>query len=171
MVFANVRDAKAQGIALIHQELMLAPNLDITSNIFLGNEQAGGGLLRPLDRRRMRAQAELLIARVGLQIPVTTLVSQLTAGQKQMVEIAKALSANARILIMDEPTSSLGSEESEQLFKIIHQLEIPKGSASSTSPTAWARCWRFPTASPCYVTDTTCRIYCGRMPRTTRSWH
>jgi ribose transport system ATP-binding protein len=120
--FANVRDAKAQGIALIHQELMLAPNLDITSNIFLGNEQAGGGLLRPLDRRRMRAQAELLLARVGLQLPVTTLVSQLTAGQKQMVEIAKALSANARILIMDEPTSSLGSEESEQLFKIIHQL-------------------------------------------------
>ena len=122
VAFANVRDAKAQGIALIHQELMLAPNLDITSNIFLGNEQGGGGLLRPLDRRRMRAQAELLVARVGLQMPVTTLVSQLTAGQKQMVEIAKALSANARILIMDEPTSSLGSEESEQLFKIIHQL-------------------------------------------------
>ena len=72
VAFANVRDAKAQGIALIHQELMLAPNLDITSNIFLGNEQAGGGLLRPLDRRRMRAQAELLLSRVGLQMPVTT---------------------------------------------------------------------------------------------------
>jgi ribose transport system ATP-binding protein len=122
VAFANVREAKAQGIALIHQELMLAPNLDITSNIFLGNERAGGGLLRPLDRRRLRAEAELLVARVGLQIPVTTLVSQLTAGQKQMVEIAKALSQSARILIMDEPTSSLGSEESEQLFKIIHQL-------------------------------------------------
>ncbi len=120
--FSNVRDAKAQGIALIHQELMLASNLDITSNIFLGNEQRSGSLLRPLDRRRMKAQAEALLARVGLELPVTTLVSRLTAGQQQMVEIAKALSANARILIMDEPTSSLGSGESEQLFKIIHQL-------------------------------------------------
>ncbi len=119
---SNVRDAKAQGIALIHQELMLASNLDITSNIFLGNEQPSGSLLRPLDRRRMKARAEALLARVGLELPVTTLVSRLTAGQQQMVEIAKALSANARILIMDEPTSSLGSGESEQLFKIIHQL-------------------------------------------------
>jgi ribose transport system ATP-binding protein len=122
VAFASVRDAKEHGIALIHQELMLAPNLDITANIFLGNEQAGKSLLRPLDRRRMSAQAEALLARVGLALPVTTLVSRLTAGQKQMVEIAKALSVNARIVIMDEPTSSLGSEESELLFKIIHRL-------------------------------------------------
>ena len=120
--FANTRESKKQGIALIHQELMLAPNLDITSNIFLGNEHVGGGLLRPLERRRMRARAEALLARVGLNLPASTLVSKLTAGQMQMVEIAKALSADARILIMDEPTSSLGSGESEQLFAIIRQL-------------------------------------------------
>lgn len=122
VAFANTRQSKARGIALIHQELMLAPNLDITSNVFLGSEHASQSLLRPLDRRRLRVRAEALLARVGLNLPATTLVSKLTAGQMQMVEIAKALSADARILIMDEPTSSLGSGESEQLFAIIRQL-------------------------------------------------
>ena len=120
VTLGSVSEAKAQGIALIHQELMLAPNLDITSNIFLGNEQKRW--LGPLNRPRMNARAEELIARVGLKLPVTTQVSRLTAGQMQMVEIAKALSTNARILIMDEPTSSLASAESEQLFEIIGQL-------------------------------------------------
>ncbi len=120
VTLGSVREAKAQGIALIHQELMLAPNLDISSNIFLGNEQAH--LLGPLNRPQMNARAQALIERVGLKLPVTTPVSRLTAGQMQMVEIAKALSTNARILIMDEPTSSLASAESEQLFEIIGQL-------------------------------------------------
>jgi ribose transport system ATP-binding protein len=119
----GVKDSKAQGIALIHQELMLAPNLDITSNIFLGNEGVTGGLLGPLNRPKMNARAAELIARVGLRMPVTTHVSRLTAGQMQMVEIAKALSTKARIIIMDEPTSSLASAESEQLFQIIRQLK------------------------------------------------
>jgi ribose transport system ATP-binding protein len=125
VVLSDVREAKRLGIALIHQELMLAPNLDIASNIFLGNEpQAGGrgGLLRPLPRAQMNARASALLARVGLALPSTTPVSALTAGQMQMVEIAKALSQNARILIMDEPTSSLTAGESEQLFQIIRQL-------------------------------------------------
>ncbi|HXK20036.1 MAG TPA: sugar ABC transporter ATP-binding protein [Polyangiaceae bacterium] len=119
----SVKDSKSRGIALIHQELMLAPNLDITSNIFLGNEGVKGGLLGPLNRPKMNARAAELIARVGLRMPVTTQVSRLTAGQMQMVEIAKALSTKARIIIMDEPTSSLASAESEQLFKIIRQLK------------------------------------------------
>jgi len=123
VVLGGVKDSKAQGIALIHQELMLAPNLDITSNIFLGNEGAKGGLFGPLNRPKMNARAAELIARVGLRMPVTTLVSRLTAGQMQMVEIAKALLTKARIIIMDEPTSSLASAESEQLFKIIRQLK------------------------------------------------
>jgi ribose transport system ATP-binding protein len=123
VVLGGVKASKAQGIALIHQELMLAPNLDITSNIFLGNEGVKGGLLGPLNRPRMNARASELLARVGLRIPVTTPVSRLTAGQMQMVEIAKALSTQARIIIMDEPTSSLASAESEQLFKIIRQLK------------------------------------------------
>jgi ribose transport system ATP-binding protein len=123
VVLGGVKDSKTQGIALIHQELMLAPNLDITSNIFLGNEGVKGGLLGPLNRPKMNARAAELIARVGLRMPVTTLVSRLTAGQMQMVEIAKALLTKARIIIMDEPTSSLASAESEQLFKIIRQLK------------------------------------------------
>lgn len=123
VTFDGVKDSKAAGIALIHQELMLAPNLDITSNIFLGNEGAKGGLFGPLNRPKMNAHAAELIARVGLKMPVTTPVSRLTAGQMQMVEIAKALSVQARIIIMDEPTSSLASAESEQLFKIIRQLK------------------------------------------------
>ncbi len=123
VTLSGVKDSKAQGIALIHQELMLAPNLDITSNIFLGNEGAKGGLFGPLNRPKMNTRAAELIARVGLRLPVTTPVSRLTAGQMQMVEIAKALLTKARIIIMDEPTSSLASAESEQLFKIIRQLK------------------------------------------------
>jgi ribose transport system ATP-binding protein len=123
VVLSCVKASKARGIALIHQELMLAPNLDITSNIFLGNEGVKGGLLGPIHRTVMNARAAELIAQVGLAMPVTTPVSRLTAGQMQMVEIAKALSTRARIIIMDEPTSSLASAESEQLFRIIRRLK------------------------------------------------
>ena len=122
VAFRTVSDSKAQGIALIHQELMLAPNVDIAGNIFMGNEPRLGGRFGPMDRRAMRRRADELLARVGLDRPATTPVSTLTAGQMQMVEIAKALSADARVLIMDEPTSSLTSGESEQLFTIINQL-------------------------------------------------
>jgi ribose transport system ATP-binding protein len=123
VVFRGVSDSKARGIALIHQELMLAPNVDIAGNIFMGNEKRLGGRFGPMDRRGMRKAAAALLQRVGLNLSPATPVSRLTAGQMQMVEIAKALSADARILIMDEPTSSLTAGESEQLFKIIAQLK------------------------------------------------
>jgi len=119
----SVQDSKARGVALIHQELMLAPNLDIASNIFLGNERARGQWLRPLEQARLNLRASELLARVGLTLPVTTLVSKLSAGQMQMVEIAKALSRKARIIIMDEPTSSLASAEAQHLFEIIRRLK------------------------------------------------
>ena len=122
VVLHGVREAKRLGIALIHQELMLAPNLDITANIFLGNELGRDGLMWPLPRAKLNARAEKLLARVGLKQKVTTPVSTLTAGQMQMIEIAKALALNARIIIMDEPTSSLTATESEQLFAIIDKL-------------------------------------------------
>jgi ribose transport system ATP-binding protein len=129
VVLDGVKAAKRLGIALIHQELMLAPNLDVAGNIFLGNERAarggaggGGRYLAPLPRGRMREIAAGLMRRVGLTVSPSTPVSLLTAGQMQMVEIAKALSADARVIIMDEPTSSLTAGESEQLFKIIRQL-------------------------------------------------
>ena len=116
---SGIADAKRRGIALIHQELMLAPNLDITGNIFLGNERQKAGML---DRAAMTAIARKLLDRVGLRISPGTLVSALTAGQMQMVEIAKALAMNARLIIMDEPTSSLTAGESAQLFRIVRSL-------------------------------------------------
>jgi ribose transport system ATP-binding protein len=122
VVLSGVREAKRLGIALIHQELMLAPNLDVASNIFLGNEKAPGGMVGPVPRGRLNAEAERLIERVGLKAKPTTAVSSLTTGQMQMVEIAKALSLNARIIVMDEPTSSLTAGESEHLFAIIRKL-------------------------------------------------
>ena len=119
----GVRAAKKLGIALIHQELMLAPNLDIASNIFLGNEPGAGPSLRPLGRAEMKQRARALLERVGLALDPSTPVSRLTAGQMQMVEIAKALSLDARVIIMDEPTSSLTAGESQHLFRIIRQLK------------------------------------------------
>jgi ribose transport system ATP-binding protein len=120
VVLSGVREAKRLGIALIHQELMLAPNLDISANIFLGSEPSG--LLAPISRTAMHERARGLLQRVGLERAPTTPVSELTAGQMQMVEIAKALALNARIIIMDEPTSSLTAGESEHLFAIIRNL-------------------------------------------------
>jgi ribose transport system ATP-binding protein len=123
VVFGGVSDAKKHGIALIHQELMLAPNLDIAGNIFLGNERRRLGGLGPMNRSSMCRTAQKLLDRVGLKLSATTPVSALTAGQMQMVEIAKSLAFNARAIIMDEPTSSLTAGESEHLFKIIAQLK------------------------------------------------
>jgi ribose transport system ATP-binding protein len=120
--FASVRDAKRAGIALIHQELMLAPNLDVAGNIFLGSEDARFGLLSPLSRKTMRGAAGDLLRRVGLGHSPDTPVSRLTVAEMQMVEIAKALALRARIIIMDEPTSSLTAGESQKLFEIIRSL-------------------------------------------------
>jgi ribose transport system ATP-binding protein len=140
ITLGGVKDAKRLGIALIHQELMLAPNLDITANIFLGSE--GGFLLAPLNRAPMHEKARALLARVGLERAPTTPVSELTAGQMQMVEIAKALAMNARIIIMDEPTSSLTAGESASRSTCSRSSAscAKRASASSTSRTVWKRC-------------------------------
>jgi ribose transport system ATP-binding protein len=116
----GIADAKARGIALIHQELMLAPNLDVAGNIFLGTEPLLP--LGRLDRARMKRDAAALLARLGLELKPTTLMSRLTIGQMQLVEIAKALAMKARVIIMDEPTSSLTPVEAEKLFLIIKDL-------------------------------------------------
>jgi ribose transport system ATP-binding protein len=118
----GIADAKKRGIALIHQELMLVGQLSIASNIFLGNERRLWGVFNRLNRGEMNREAEALLRRVGLKLPPTMLVSELTAGQMQMVEISKALALNARLIIMDEPTSSLTQGESRQLFEIIRSL-------------------------------------------------
>ena len=104
---------------LIHQELNLADNLDAGANIFLGREPHRWGFI---DRRRIGDEAAHWLAEVGLNISPRTLVSTLSIGRQQLVEIAKALSTSARVLIMDEPTSSLSLHETETLFHVIRQL-------------------------------------------------
>ncbi len=118
----NVADALKSGIALIHQELNLAENLSVTSNLFLGRETTRGTIW--LNQSAMRTQAGELLRRVGLPIEYRdTLVGKLAPGQKQLVEIARALSFRARVIIMDEPTSSLTQTETDQLYKVIDELK------------------------------------------------
>ena len=115
----SVETALNHGVALIHQELNLADNLDVGANIFLGREPKRLGLI---DHGRVQADAQEFLDAVGLEVAPSTLVKDLTVGKQQMVEIAKALSINARVLIMDEPTSSLSQRETENLFKVIKDL-------------------------------------------------
>jgi ribose transport system ATP-binding protein len=117
------RAARALGIRLIHQELFLCPNLDVAGNVFLGEER--GPEPRPLSllpRKRLATEARAWMERVGLDLPPSTPVRRLSPGQMQMVEIAKALAGRARLLVMDEPTSSLTLGEAERLFAIIGEL-------------------------------------------------
>jgi ribose transport system ATP-binding protein len=117
--FSSVSDAMSHGIAIIHQELNLADNLEIGANIFLGREPRRLGII---NNQKINAEAKALLERIGLNVSPRMLVRELTVGQQQMVEIAKALSINARVLIMDEPTSSLSAGESARLFQVIRDL-------------------------------------------------
>jgi ribose transport system ATP-binding protein len=116
----SVRAATELGIALIHQELNLADNLNVAANIFLGREPRRGPFL---DTRTMRTGAQELLDRLGERFSPNAIVSSLPIGHQQMVEIAKALSLNARILIMDEPTSSLTQRETANLFRLMRGLK------------------------------------------------
>lgn len=115
----SVQRAFECGIALIHQELNLADNLSVGANIWLGREPRRGGLI---DKREIRARSESVLKRVGLEVSPDTIVANLPIGQQQLVEIARALSVDARILIMDEPTSSLSAREAQNLFDVVHDL-------------------------------------------------
>jgi ribose transport system ATP-binding protein len=118
-VFNSSRDAEALGIVLIHQEFNLAEDLSVAQNIFLGHEKKKGWLL---DDAAMVRESTAALAEVGLRIDPTTKVRRLIVAEKQMVEIAKAISRHARLLIMDEPTATLTPGETERLFKLIAQL-------------------------------------------------
>jgi ribose transport system ATP-binding protein len=118
----GVSDASRHGIAFIHQELNVLDNLDVAANVFLGREPVRGGPLRLVDRERMERESKTYLARLGLDVRPDTPLARLSIAQQQMVEIAKALSQDARVLIMDEPTSSLTLSETERLLGVVKDL-------------------------------------------------
>jgi len=117
----TVPDAMAAGVAFVHQELNLFDNLDAAGNVFIGREPRTGPL-RLLDRRRMAAETRPIFARLGVDFAPETPVARLSIAQRQLVEIAKALSLASRVVIMDEPTSSLTLTETERLLRVIADL-------------------------------------------------
>jgi ribose transport system ATP-binding protein len=117
--FSNSREAEALGIVLIHQEFNLADDMTVAQNIFLGRERLRGWLL---DDAQMRETARKVLLDVGLTIPPDRRCRDLIVAEKQLVEIAKALSRSARLLIMDEPTATLTPTETRRLFEVIGRL-------------------------------------------------
>jgi ribose transport system ATP-binding protein len=116
-------EAAKRRIEFIHQELSVLDNLDVAANIFLHREPTKGGWLKWIDRRRLYREADALLAKLGLEIFSRTSVGKLSLAQQQLVEIARAISAGARILIMDEPTSSLTLSETRRLLEIVRDLK------------------------------------------------
>jgi erythritol transport system ATP-binding protein len=114
------RDAADRGIAIIHQELSLFPNLSIADNLFMAREQLVGGI--SVDQAAQRDKARELLERLEEPLDPDTMVADLRLGQQQVVEIARALLQDARVLIMDEPTSALSAVEVEVLFRVIREL-------------------------------------------------
>lgn len=118
--FRNPKEARACGVTFIHQELSLCTNLNVAQNIYMGREFTKRGLL--VDKREMYRSSQRLIQSLGFTIDARAKLGTLSTAQQQVVEIAKALSYESRILIMDEPTASLTSQEIDQLFNLIRTM-------------------------------------------------
>src|SRR5262249_26123537 len=120
--------ARAAGIALVHQELSLIPELTVAENIFLGREPAGAipGLI---SRSSIQREARRVLAKCGTEISPSAKVDRLSIAERQLVEIVKGISASPRVLILDEPTSSLTIREVRELFTIIKRLVATKDTA------------------------------------------
>ncbi len=116
----SVSDATAKQIGFVHQELNVLDNLTVAENVFLGREPRQFGVL--IDRKKLNSDTEIYLKRLGLDVPGNKPLRELSIAQQQMVEIAKALSLTARIVIMDEPTSSLTLTETERLLEVIKDL-------------------------------------------------
>ena len=120
--FASPRDALAAGVAMVHQELAFCPDLSIAENLCLGRyPRRAAGLL--LDYAAMRRRAEALLAAIGVTLDVTRPMRELSTAQEQLVQIAAAVGTNPRILIFDEPTSSLSANDADALFRLIEDLK------------------------------------------------
>ena len=117
------REASARRIEFIHQELSVLDNLDVGANILLRREPTKGGWLKLIDRNKLYRDADALLAKLGLDISSRTPLVRLSLAQQQLVEIARAISAGARILIMDEPSSSLTLTETRRLLEIVKDLK------------------------------------------------
>ncbi len=124
--FSNIKDSEGKGIVIIHQELALVPYMSIGENMFLGNEQ---GKKYAIDWDKTHAEATKYLKIVGLSESSKTLIKDIGVGKQQMVEIAKALAKNARLMILDEPTSSLNEEDSQALLDLL--LEFKKQGMTS----------------------------------------
>lgn len=118
--FPSPREALLAGVGIVHQELVFCPNLSVAENLCLHDLPRRGGRL---DRRALRHRAEGLLGRIGLAVDVDRPISELSIGQEQMVQIAAAVGLGAKVLVFDEPTSSLGRGEVEHLFRLIRQLQ------------------------------------------------
>ena len=120
MSFKNLRDSEHRGIVIIHQELALSPHLSIAENIFLNNEIKTRGLI---DWNKTNQEAQKLMAKVGLNEDPNTPVNKIGVGKQQLVEIAKAISKNVKLLILDEPTAALNDADSEHLLDLLRQFK------------------------------------------------
>jgi putative multiple sugar transport system ATP-binding protein len=118
--FSTISDSEKRGIVIIHQELALSPYLSIAENIYLGNELATNGWV---DWRKTNLEAAKLLARVGLSENPVTPIQHISVGKQQLVEIAKALSKEVKLLILDEPTAALNDEDSDHLLDLILHLK------------------------------------------------
>ncbi|MGN7356448.1 sugar ABC transporter ATP-binding protein [Paenibacillus sp. SAF-054] len=119
--FANPKEAERQGIAFIHQELNVWPDMTVLENLFIGREMSSGfGLLR---MKEMKSLAKEQFKRLSVDIPLNVEAGQCSVGQQQMIEIAKALLTDTKVIIMDEPTSALTEREIEKLFEVIASLK------------------------------------------------
>src|SRR3954469_12051421 len=118
----SVADAVANGVGFVHQELNNLDNLEIAGNLYLGREPLWGGPLNLVNHRKMVAESRPYLKRLGLNGDPRTALRALSLAQQQLVEIAKALSQNASILVLDEPTSSLTASETERLLEVITEL-------------------------------------------------